>query len=107
MSSRREGREKSSPDVVLVGEDDDDAGVGVFTQATDDLVKLPRFGLTWDLHRLGNAETSCRDGQQVEIRRKMRKQVHMFYLKYKVWTTTLMNYYCFSTYLYMELGLKV
>ena len=44
------GMKKRSPDVVLIGEDDDHAGVGVFTQATDHLVKLPRSRLAWDLH---------------------------------------------------------
>lgn len=47
-----------SPDVILVGEDNDHSGVWVLTQPTNDLVKLAGFGLSGYFHRLGNAQTT-------------------------------------------------
>lgn len=41
---------RHSPDVVLVGEDNDHSGVGVLAQPADDLVELPWFGLSGYLH---------------------------------------------------------
>lgn len=45
-----------SPDVVLVGEDNDDSGVWVLTQPADDLVELSGLRLAGDFHRLGDAQ---------------------------------------------------
>lgn len=45
-----------SPDVVLIGEDDDNSGVWVLTQPADDLVELSGLWLTGNFHRLGDAQ---------------------------------------------------
>ena len=47
----------SSPDVIFVGKQDDHPGVGVFSEAADNLVELSLFGLPGDLHRLGDTHT--------------------------------------------------
>lgn len=49
---------RRSPDVVLVGEDNDHSGVGVLTQPADDLVELPWLGLSGYFHRLGNTQVT-------------------------------------------------
>lgn len=46
-----------SPDVVLIGEDNDDSGIWVLTQPANDLVELSRLRLAGDFHRLGDAQT--------------------------------------------------
>lgn len=57
-----EGQERKvgalSLDVVLVGEDDDSSGVAGLHQTLDNLVKLSSRGLTRDLHRLSDADTT-------------------------------------------------
>lgn len=46
-----------SPDIVLIGEDNDDSGIWVLAQPANDLVELSGLGLTGDFHRLGDAQT--------------------------------------------------
>lgn len=52
-----------SPDVVLIGEDNDDSGVWVLTQPANDLVELSGLWLTGNFHRLGDAQTSWIEDQ--------------------------------------------
>ena len=47
----------SSPDVVLIGEDNDNSGVWILTQPTNNLVELSLLWLTGNFHRLGDAQT--------------------------------------------------
>lgn len=47
-----------SPDVVLIGKDNDYSGVWVLTQPADDLVKLSSSWFTWYFHWLGNAQAT-------------------------------------------------
>lgn len=44
-------------DIVFVGKKDDDSRIRVFSQASDDLVELPLFGLPGNLDRLGDAHS--------------------------------------------------
>lgn len=46
-----------SPDVVLIGEDNDDSGIWVLAQPANDFVELSRLRLTGNFHRLGDAQT--------------------------------------------------
>lgn len=46
-----------SPDVILIGEDNDNSGIWVLTQPANDLVELSRLWLTGNFHRLGDAQT--------------------------------------------------
>lgn len=43
------------PDIIFVGEKYDDSGVGVFSEASDDLVELSLLGLPGNLDGLGDA----------------------------------------------------
>lgn len=47
-----------SPDVILIGKDNDYSSIGVLTQPPDNLVKLSRSWFTWYFHWLGNAQTT-------------------------------------------------
>lgn len=60
-----------SPDVILIGKDDDGPGVGRLQEAPNDLVKLPWLGLPRYLHRLGNTHAPCRkDASQPRVGRE-------------------------------------
>lgn len=46
-----------SPDIVLVGEDNDDSGIWILAQPSNYLLELSGFWLTGNFHRLGDAQT--------------------------------------------------
>lgn len=59
-----------SPDVILIGKDDDYSSIGVLTQPPDNLVKLSRSWFTWYFHWLGNAQTTWLGGEKTNKQNK-------------------------------------
>lgn len=53
-----------SPDVILIGKDNDYSSIGVLTQPPDNLVKLSRSWFAWYFHWLGNAQTTWLGGKK-------------------------------------------
>lgn len=59
-----------SPDVILIGKDNDYSSIGVLTQPPDNLVKLSRSWFTWYFHWLGNAQTTWLGGKKTNKQNK-------------------------------------
>lgn len=51
-------------DVILIGKNDDAAGIGSLHQSLDHFVKLSWSGFSWDLDGLGNADSTCQVGKR-------------------------------------------